>query len=149
VSRWRKGISSVASNRTGSIDVAIRRTLRAVAERTDFIDVLVDSVIAWENLMGSQQGEPTLRVSGSLAWLLGKTPTERMALRAELAKLYHLRSQVVHGNERIPDNDLVTKSQRSLQITVSALRALFTDRLDLLRECKSGAERSNQILMGG
>jgi len=45
--------------------------------------------------------------------------------------------------------ELAQKSQRALELTVAALRALFTTRLDLLNECKDGDDRSNRLLMGG
>lgn len=147
--RWKEFAISAEQNRTKHIDVAIGRTLRASAERRDFVDALVDAVIAWENLVGSQKGEPTLRVSASLAWLLEDDVAKRTALRSELAKLYHLRSQVVHCNEPPSTQELAQKSQRALELTVAALRALFTARLDLLKECKDGDERSNRLLMGG
>lgn len=147
---WKRFATLIQSNRTKYIDVAISRTLRASAERRDFVDVLVDAVIAWENLVGSQKGEPTLRVSGALAWLLEPGDlTKRTALKSELGKLYHLRSQVVHGNDTSSERELVQKSQRALGVAIDALRMFFTDRPDLLNECRNGDDRSNRLLMGG
>lgn len=147
---WKKFAALIQEKRTKYLDVAITRTLRASAERRDFTDVLVDSVIAWENLVGSQKGEPTLRVSGALAWLLEPDDlAKRSTLKSELGKLYHLRSQVVHGNDTSSDRELVVKSQRALGVSVDALRVLFSSRPDLLKEFKTGDDRSNRLLMGG
>lgn len=144
---WCRFASAVEEHRTKYIDVAIRRTLRASSERKDFSDVLVDTVIAWENLAGSQQGEPTLRVSSSLARLLEGEFLKRKKLRTELAGIYSTRSDTVHGNKQPPARELIEKSHRALEITIKTLRLLFTDRLDLLKECKGGDERSIRILM--
>lgn len=147
---WKRFAILIHANRTKYVDVAISRTLSASIERRDFVDVLVDSVIAWENLVGSQKGEPTLRVSGALAWLLEPDGlTKRTALKMELGKLYHLRSQVVHGNDTSSDRELALKSKRAFGVAVDALRVLFTDRQDLLKECRNGDDRSNRLLMGG
>ncbi len=148
-SKWRDFAIAVEAHRTKYIDVAIRRTLRAAAERRDFADVLMDAVIAWENLLGSRRGEPTLRVSGAIAWLLEDTSEKRSVLRSELSKLYDMRSDVVHGNKMPSDQKLVPKSQWALEVAVDSLRVLFTSRLELLTECKTGDERSNRLLMGG
>jgi hypothetical protein len=68
---WQEWIGRVDSRRIPAVDIAIRRTLLAAAERADPTDALVDAVIAWENLVGSSEGEQTLRISAALAWLLG------------------------------------------------------------------------------
>lgn len=147
---WMRFAQLIKENRTKHIDVAISRTLHASAERRDFADVLVDAVIAWENLVGSRKGEPTLRVSGALAWLLEPSDlAKRSARKTELGKLYQLRSDVVHGNDMSSERELVTKAQRALEIAIDALRILFTDRPDLLNDYKTGDDRSNRLLMGG
>ena len=83
------------------MDVAARRMISAMAERKDSADALVDLVIVWENLFGSRQGEPTLRVSAALGWLLGSSAEEREAISSRAARLYSLRSDIVHGNRGI------------------------------------------------
>jgi hypothetical protein len=74
---WKEWIARVDSRRFPGIDIAIRRTLLAAAERADPTDALVDAVIAWENLVGSSEGEQTLRISAALAWLLGDSSEAR------------------------------------------------------------------------
>lgn len=144
---WLRFASAIDNYRTDNIDVAIRRTLRASSERKELSDVLVDTVIVWENLFGSRHGEPTLRVSSSLARLLESDFVKRKKLRTELTAIYNTRSDIVHGNRQPPARELIDKSHRALEITVKTLRLLFTERLDLLKECKGGDERSLMLLM--
>jgi hypothetical protein len=56
--------------------MSIRRILRAVSERKEPEDTLIDAVIVWENLFGSSQ-ETTLRVTMSVAWMLGTDSKHR------------------------------------------------------------------------
>ncbi len=148
-SAWKEFTVAVEANRTKYVDVAIRRTLRASVERRDPSDVLVDAIIAWENLFGSRKGESTLRICGSLAWLLEADKARRFQLRSELGKLYDARSNVVHGNKELASSELVPQAQRALAVAIDALRVMFTSRLDLLNELKTGDDRSNRLLMGG
>ena len=57
---------------------------------------LIDALIAWENLVGTTS-EVTFRVTVALAKPLEPDPTKRRDLRKELAKIYDIRSRVVHG----------------------------------------------------
>lgn len=144
---WRDWTKDVHKHRVASIDIAIRRTLRASAERNDPADVLVDAVIAWENLVGSQQGEPTLRVTAALAWLLQPAdPAERLSRRKNLVALYHLRSGVVHGSKILQSADAAPSSE-ALEVAIVALRSLFADRRDLLADCRDGNERSLKLVL--
>jgi hypothetical protein len=128
------------------IEIAIRRLLMASGERLQQDDVLIDAVIVWENLFGAK-GESGLRITGSLAALLVDGPQDRMALRAELAKIYDLRSNIVHGSAQLTYVEQ-PKVDRALEIARDALRALFADRTDLIA-LPTGAERSTRLLMGG
>jgi hypothetical protein len=79
------------------------RRLRAAASRTDRGDQLVDYVIALESLLAtdSLRLETTFRIRLRGAALLSSrfgSPRERMSL---LARIYDLRSKVVHGNADI------------------------------------------------
>ena len=114
VDSWAHWIALVDEAPTQGIEVALRRTLLAAAERAD---ALVDAVIAWENLFGSRSGEPTLRISSSMAWLLSDSAAGRAEVRREVGRLYALRSDVVHS-----------------------------DRKDLL-QCRNGEERSNRLIL--
>lgn len=128
--------------------MAVRRVISASATRVDQIDALVDLVIAWENLFGSRQGEPTLRISAALGWLLGTTSEEREHYRARVAKTYALRSDIVHGNRIVAPQEASEMLVEARAITLGALRKLFDSRTDLLA-LQSGDERSRALIMGG
>jgi len=67
VDAWAKWYHLLRASNAKRIELAITRILRAIAERRDPVDVLIDSVIAWENIFGTSQGEPTFRVTACLA----------------------------------------------------------------------------------
>jgi len=146
---WKDWTERVDNGRVKSIDIAVRRTLRATAERADPTDALIDAVIAWENLVGSQKGEPTLRVSAALAWLLGADAKERKKLKKVIGELYSIRSGVVHGTRNLDPKEAGERREEALDITIRSLQILFRDRHDLLTECKDGGERSNRLILGG
>jgi hypothetical protein len=129
------------------IDIAVRRLLSAANARTDMADRLVDSVIVWENLFGTVEGEPRLRISAALAWLLTGDPIDREARQLELKRLYDYRSKIVHGGK--PDEvALGEQANAALMHARDALRALFSDRTDVLA-LPDGAARSLRMIMGG
>jgi hypothetical protein len=110
-------------------------------------DRLVDSVIVWENLFGTVEGEPRLRISAALAWLLTGDPIDREARQLELKRLYDYRSKIVHGGK--PDEvALGEQANAALMHARDALRALFSDRTDVLA-LPDGAARSLRMIMGG
>ncbi len=140
---WREWIQRLDSVDLSKLGVAPQRLLRAVGERRDPYDTLIDAVIAWEALFASNT-EATLRVAGSVARLLKKAGDERVALRSHAAEIYNLRSQVVHGG----DADAVRVSQAStdaIDLAVSVLRVLVEKRPDLIP--LKGADRSTALLM--
>ena len=142
---WQKWYTLLAADGSDRLDIAISRVLRAISERRDHTDVLIDSVIAWENVFGSSQGEPTLRVTGCMARLLASDPGERARLRTELAGMYALRSKAVHGNSQIKASD-AARCYKALDYAIDVLRIVYRDRSDLLEE-KDGNARSIKILM--
>jgi hypothetical protein len=141
---WRTWFDRLGAPGGERLAVAMTRVLRASAERRDPVDVLIDSVIAWENAFGSSEGEPTLRVTASMARLLEQDPALRNVLRAKLAKIYALRSNAVHG---LPIGSReFTLCYDALDQAIRALKVLFTDRLDLLAEA-NGTDRTNRLLL--
>ena len=83
----------------------MRRLLKAAGERDDPIDVLVDAVVAWENLFGSKT-ESTFRVTAAVATLLEPSDKEqRDVLQKELSGIYDRRSRLVHGDPVRPASD--------------------------------------------
>jgi hypothetical protein len=145
---WRMWTSRVAKSRKASIDVAIRRILSAASNRTDAADALIDLVIAWENLFGSGRGEVTLRVSAAIAWLLESEPAAREAKRAQVSKLYSLRSKVVHGSTPPEPAAAAAALAEAQEVTVSALRALFGDRRALLANARDSTDLGVRLMMG-
>lgn len=138
---WYRLLSAPVSER---MQLAISRIVRATAERHDPVDVLIDSVIAWENLFGTNEGEPTLRVAASLTLLLGPDPKHRGDLRRKLTKIYGLRSKVVHGDS-LPRQTEMHLCQEALDVAIRALRAILKDRPDLIK--MNGAERSLNLIL--
>lgn len=128
------------------IELALSRILRAIAERREPSDVLIDSVIAWENLFGTAEGEPTFRISTCLAVLLEDSFEARTELRKNLAGIYGLRSKVVHGNRNLRVDEY-PKCQEALEIAIRAIRILTTTRTDIL-QLPDGAARSTALLLG-
>ncbi|MEX0881594.1 MAG: hypothetical protein WDZ34_01835 [Candidatus Saccharimonadales bacterium] len=147
VSSWEKWIKLIDSRRVPSVEVAIHRILLAETERKDPVDVLIDAVIAWENLVGSPSGEPTLRVSASLAWLLGKDSNKRAVLQSKFSKLYNLRSRVVHGSGVLTVQEATTQPQEAVKTALEALREIFDNKPELLKNCKDSTERSKKIIL--
>ncbi len=147
VCEWVHWTELVSKNRIPTIGVAIRRMLTAAVERQSPEDVLVDAVIVWENLFGART-ETTLRISSSLAWLLGKSKEDRLAKQSNYKKIYRLRSDIVHGVASVDHKQLQESSQEAVQISIDALRSIFSEHADLLK-IKSSEERSLLIMHAG
>lgn len=129
-----------------SMDIAVRRTLSAAQTRTDPSDRLVDAVIAWENLFGTSEGEPRLRISAAMAWLLADTAAERRELQREIRQLYDDRSKIVHGGV-FDEVSIAPKANRALDLAILSLRELFRSRSDVLA-LSDGAARSIRLMLG-
>jgi len=128
---------------TPSVDIAARRLVSAVAHRTDRSDALIDAVMVWENLVGTTS-EVTFRVTAALAKLIEPDPMKRRTLRKSLAKVYDVRSRVVHG-AAINISDLDRACIMALDVAVQALRATYRKGRDWL-ELESN-ERADSILL--
>jgi hypothetical protein len=128
-----------------SIRVAVRGCLSAAHARADPADRLVDAVIVWENLFGTSEGEPRLRISAAMAWLLGQDGKDRRRLQLELKKLYDARSKVVHGGDVSPE-ELGTSALSALSYAVQILKSLFRERPEVLG-LGDGASRSLAVLL--
>jgi hypothetical protein len=141
----REWYERLRSPHVAKIELALKRILRACTERHDPADVLVDSVIAWENLFGTKDGEPTFRITMSLATLLGSSREDRVALKKKLTKIYRLRSDIVHGSAALNRGDY-SLCYDALELAISAVRILMSERTDIL-ELSDGAERSTNLLL--
>jgi hypothetical protein len=129
---------------TPRIDIAVRRILSAAHSRFDMADRLVDSVIVWENLFGTQQGETTLRISAAMAWLLASDATSRAKLQTAFRDLYVVRSKIVHGAS--DSSEVGTAANQALEHAIDALRRLLRDRPDILG-LPNGAARSLRLIL--
>lgn len=129
------------------IDSAVRRTLSAAQVRTDPSDRLVDAVVAWENLFGTSEGEPRLRVSAAMAWLLTDSPDRRLELQAEIKRLYDDRSKIVHGGT-FDEHSIADRANRALELARDCLRVLLRDRTDVLA-LPDGSAQSLKLILGG
>lgn len=143
---WREWYETFKKPHVVKIELALTRILRAISERSDPSDVLIDSVIAWENLFGTKEGEPTFRVTMCLAKLLEQTPEARVELRTRLAKIYALRSKIVHGGGELRDDEWPRCSE-ALEIAIRAVEVLLTTREDILK-LPDGAQRGTTLLLG-
>ncbi|MFF5177056.1 hypothetical protein ACFY2Q_03380 [Micromonospora sp. NPDC000316] len=146
VRSWALWYERLSKPYVAKIDLAISRILKASGERRDPSDVLIDSVIAWERLFGTKEGEPTFRISTSIAMLLSKTFEERMKTKAKLSKIYGLRSKVVHGSEHLKPSEYEF-CYEALDVAIRAVRTLLLDRTDIL-QLPDGAARSSALLLG-
>lgn len=132
------------------VQIALHRTLSAIATRSDSIDSLIDAVTAWENLFGSGAGELTLRISASIAWLLGSTVQERQEHQAKVRDIYNRRSKVLHGDfDPSGDSSTAEMSNEAIELSLAVWRTLLTARTDLLDDIKKSSVRSALLLTGG
>jgi hypothetical protein len=145
VDEWRKWYELLSSKPAMRIELALTRILRAIAERREPSDVLIDSVIAWENLFGTKEGEPTFRVTTCLAKLLEQDGQARLKLKTRLGKIYALRSKVVHGSG-VLKRDEYPLCTEALDVAIEAVRILIGTRTDILN-LADGALRSAELLL--
>jgi hypothetical protein len=134
----------VSREHRASIDISARRLVSAVSHRGDYADSLIDAVMVWENLLGTSS-EVTYRVTAALAKLLAASSAERQALRKELAKIYSVRSRLVHGAS-IEQEELKHASRAAISHAVQALRASYL-RGDVWLSMSS-TDRSDQLILG-
>ena len=146
VEQWQRWYRHLASAEGQKIRVAISRVARAVLESRDAADVLIDSVIAWENLFGSKDGELSFRITPSLAILLESEPAKRRELRSKLSKIYTVRSKLVHGSGELQPNETAMCFE-ALDIAIRAVRTLFEEKNSVLRRGDS-VERGLVLILG-
>jgi hypothetical protein len=144
---WEGWTKRIGEHRIPTIGVAIRRMLAAASERHAPDDVLVDAVIVWENLFGAK-AETTLRVTSSLAWLLGNSAEDRRTRQSRYKKIYASRSDVVHGAASVRSEQIYGYSLEAVAISIESLRAIFTTHVQLL-DIKTSEDRSLSILHEG
>ena len=106
-----------------TVDVAARRIVSASGQRLDRSDALIDAVMVWENLFGTTT-EVTFRVTAAVAKALEPDPTKRRTLRKSLAKVYGVRSRVVHG-EVVNAEEVNEAASQAIDVAVRVLRFCY------------------------
>jgi hypothetical protein len=128
---------------TPKIDLAIKRIITSVTQRTDPSDSLIDAVMVWENILGTKT-EVTFRITASMAKLLEKEPEKKEKTLETLKNIYDMRSRIVHGS--IGNDDKIKKYVGpAIGYAIKLLKYSFERGKDWLE--KDGAYRSKEILM--
>jgi Apea-like HEPN len=137
---WMEKVERINFDKLGQAPV---RVLRASAERRDPCDSLVDAVIAWESLFGTES-EITFRVSASIARFLSPPGKGRTDSRRRVAEIYHLRSRIVHG-VRVAPPDADKAGREAISIAIDCIRKIIAERPDMVK--MTSVERSTNILL--
>ena len=124
VLRW---IELLVQSPQRQLDVTKRRLQSALAGRLDDTDAFVDAVVSWENMVGGQGSEIRFRVSTTMAWLISEEDTERLQIQARIAKLYDIRSQVVHGARHLDSMEAKALRIEALGYAVGSFRRLLAE----------------------
>lgn len=137
-----KWAAVVAANHHPRLNVSVRR-LSLLSPERDTSDRLIDAVIVWENLFGSSP-ETAFKVTGALAKLLCNDELDRSRYRAELSRIYSLRSSIVHGAE-VPAAKVEAAAGRAWEVALDALRVSYERGPDWLR--LESSKRSETLLL--
>jgi hypothetical protein len=155
VERWSKLVNDYHHDEIAFVG---RRIVSAINARWTLDDVLVDSVIAWENLVGGAP-ETTFRTSAAMACLLEQEPDARLLLQHRLAAIYGARSDVVHGRLggdvsrwqwRLSKGEekvgLDAVANEALDVAMRGLKVMIERRPDLIKFNAAG--RCERLLLG-
>ena len=127
-----------------ALEIAVSRAMRALIERYDESDALIDALVAAESLFGAGgSAEGGLRVASALALLLEPEVARRRAYRAALVRVHRTRNAVVHGGE-VDGRELSEDKEAALRAVVLALRALFSDHPALIAH----RDRGERLILG-
>lgn len=137
---WARLIDSTHSS---TIDVAAARLVSAIGRRLDPVDSLIDAVMVWENLLGTST-ETTFRVTASLAKLLESDRVQRQKLQKELAKIYGIRSRIVHGGT-LETAKVLDAGKTAISIGIDAMRAFYRRGTPWME--KKSHERADELLL--
>ncbi|MFJ3928054.1 hypothetical protein [Streptomyces sp. NPDC090022] len=142
---WERWIAVLDGLALENLGHASQRLLRAITERQDPVDALVDAVIVWESIFGTHS-EITFRVCASLARLLCQTLEARLAFMKQAKGVYTMRSKIVHGASDVRMEKISESRDVAVQVAIAALRTVLRDRPDLLAFTDSG-KRSEHIML--
>jgi hypothetical protein len=109
-------------SRAGTLQIAVRRLVSAIAQRSEKVDALIDAVIAWESLVGTRRDKAD-KVPRALAILLKNYASEGSNLFDRFKEIYGLRTDVVHGNA-VSDADVYAASRDATKAGLDAIREL-------------------------
>lgn len=126
-----------------TVDIAARRLISACAHRFDPSDALIDAVMVWETLAGTSS-ETTFRVTAALVKLIESDRTRRSDLRRELAKVYDVRSRIVHG-VAVDQAKVSDAARRAVGVAVTALAMSYQRGSSWLS--LSSTDRADQLLL--
>jgi hypothetical protein len=143
VQEFERWAHAIHMRHTANVDIAARRIVSAISHRLDLSDALIDSVMAWENLVGTSL-ETTFRVTAALAKLLVQDPSERSAFRGQLSEIYGIRSRVVHGNFVAP-KDVEDAAKKATNIAIASLKAAYERGGDWL--ALNSTQRADRLLL--
>jgi hypothetical protein len=135
ITSWRHWINVMMAADMTNLKIAMTRTLRAMTERRDPYDRLIDAVIAWESLFGGNP-ETTLRVSASLARMLHASGQEREAAQRNYSKIYGARSGIVHANhdslKSLKFGQVEEYGKNAIDVSLEVIARILTTHQDLL-----------------
>ncbi|MEV6240420.1 hypothetical protein [Lentzea sp. NPDC051838] len=135
----------VKDKHPGKLTLGARRLVSAVSTRTDPLDGLIDAIICWENMVGTDM-ETSFRVCGALACLLEPESGEERTKRfKELKSLYDTRSKLVHGSREPSYIEAQEYRSQAVGYALRAMQQLYRFP-DLLSEPES-AVRGTKILL--
>ena len=128
ITKWAEFTKKVSNQK---IEVAIRRYLSAITERSDMADSLVDAVIGLENLFGQRTGIG-LAIASSVARLLGAEESQREEIFGKVKKIYTARSDIVHGSKKRKPEEIIELRNRAIRYLSDCLRVLYEKHPKLL-----------------
>lgn len=145
---WEAQVNAIENCDQGKLTVSRSRLLSAVDELRSPEDALVDALIVWESFFGDR-GEIVFQISACMAWLLcpgvGQYH-ERVAMKKRLAKIYELRSKIVHGGSAKSRESLILAVGEAIDAAAKTIRLMVGERNELLS--LSPREKNEYILLG-
>lgn len=127
---------------TSSMNIAMNRLLSAICLRDNPDDALIDAIMCWENIIGSEY-EVSFQICASISKLLSKNSAEKDENYTALKNIYKARSSLVHGNTNYTTNEETTNS--AIMYAIKLINAILAD--EKLLGTKS-EDRSKYILLG-
>lgn len=129
----------------GSLEIARERLSLSLTERTRPADALLDAIVAWESIFGSNS-DTQLRNLLPAALILSSPENRRETFNA-MKRVYNLRSTLVHGSQ-VPESVNIGAAAACAQKWVlEILREIYQNRPELI-EVKNSSDRSLSILLG-